>query len=146
MECIESLGARLVLAFHPLRLRLSCVSAVILGSRIWSKTRRKGGYPASADDTAEIVLPLLLPCEFSRSCVMDEARGLSFRVLISTRERSGIGITYIPDTCLGPAPFAFSRLPCDFIRRDDARFLSLRFFTVSLAVVSTARLRRTDVV
>lgn len=68
---------------------------------------------------------------------MDETRPSLPRIPAVPSRRSGekwhIGTAYIPDTCLGPAPFAFSRLvsvargdgvSLDATRRD----CSLRFF------------------
>lgn len=93
MECIESSGAWLVLAFHPLppAPSLPCLRRHPRSSRIWSKTRRKGVTPRPQMTPQRSFSLLPLSCELSRSCVMDEGRGFSSRVLIS-RERGAISV------------------------------------------------------
>lgn len=126
MECIESSGARLALAFHPLRLRLSRVSIVVILAALRSGAKRaEKGLPRyirrwhrrDRSPSSALVRILAFLCD-------GWGWGFSFRVLLS-RERSDIGITYIPDTCLGPAPFAFSRpsraISLDATRRDFSR-------------------------
>jgi len=124
MECIESSGAWLVLAFHPLRLRLSRVSAVILEALGSGAKRAEKGLPRVRRWHRRDRSPFSLSRANSRVLVWWMRPGFLLSCSHLAREKRDIGITYIPDTCLGLAPFAFSCLPCDFIRRDETRFLS----------------------